>query len=193
MSKVKTCPFCGNDSIECHPNEIAFAGCNMAGASSADLHYTHCNGCGAEGPDANSYAEAIELHNRRPVSETERVLRNAMIELAAPWDSGPTTLGLVLPLINAEFQRRLNIAGTALFVIQEEVDTSDIPEVPATFFDQAKLLLPAESDAVRAAKRSADIWRNLNPKLRSPTAQVAIVLADEVERLRAIINGEKNG
>jgi len=65
VDTIAPCPYCGSDSIECHPNDIAQDGHSMAGASSADLHYTHCNGCGAEGPGANSYYEAIELHNRR--------------------------------------------------------------------------------------------------------------------------------
>lgn len=65
VDTIAPCPYCGSDSVECHPNDIARDGHSMAGASSADLHYTHCNGCGAEGPGANSYYEAIELHNRR--------------------------------------------------------------------------------------------------------------------------------
>jgi hypothetical protein len=65
LEVIAPCPYCGSDSIACHPNDIARDGHSMAGASSADLHYTHCNGCGAEGPGANSYYEAIELHNRR--------------------------------------------------------------------------------------------------------------------------------
>jgi Lar family restriction alleviation protein len=71
------CPFCGGDSIECHPNDIARYGHNMAGATTADLHYSHCNGCGAEGPGAHSYQEAVDLHNRRAPSR-QSILEEAI-------------------------------------------------------------------------------------------------------------------
>lgn len=124
------CPFCGSDSIECHPNNIAFAGCNMAGASNADLHYTHCNGCGAEGPGAHSYTEAIELHNRRAPSAAVRWMREALKEARRYLDAVVANSG--------SSKRRENYAGAvrridaALSLIEGEDEQATRGEDAAT-------------------------------------------------------------
>lgn len=41
-------------------------------------------------------------------------LRAALEKCAAPFDTGPTTLGMAPHIISTEFQRRMNIAAFAL-------------------------------------------------------------------------------
>jgi hypothetical protein len=45
--------------------------------------------------------------------EIER-LTKALAECAAPFDTGPTTVGEAAVLVGKEFQRRMNIAGEAI-------------------------------------------------------------------------------
>lgn len=62
--ELKPCPFCGSDSVELHPNDIAPGGASMATPGTAQ--YAHCNGCGAEGPQSDvSEREAVDAWNRR--------------------------------------------------------------------------------------------------------------------------------
>jgi hypothetical protein len=41
------------------------------------------------------------------------------------------------------------------------------------------------TEELKKARRSAEAWRYLNPRIRSPAAQAAITLDDEIERLSA--------
>lgn len=53
-------------------------------------------------------------------AKAESEMREALEKCAAPWDSGPTTVPAVIPLLSAEFQRRMNIAGGALVAPSKE-------------------------------------------------------------------------
>lgn len=57
------CPFCGGDSLVNLPNAYASAG--NAGQPGVDRFYIHCEGCGCDGPVANSESEAIAAWNQR--------------------------------------------------------------------------------------------------------------------------------
>ena len=57
------CPFCGEDSAITMPNDRAQCGVEF-GIPGGDAFYCHCEGCGADGPIAESHGEAIQLWNR---------------------------------------------------------------------------------------------------------------------------------
>jgi hypothetical protein len=61
-SNVAACPFCKSTDPVFYPNDVAPAGRNM-GTSGVDAFYGHCEGCGADGPVADSHFEAIEKWN----------------------------------------------------------------------------------------------------------------------------------
>ena len=61
---------------------------------------------------ARAYLDAND-QIMRLVAEIER-LRAALTECSAPYDSGPTTVLDGARLVAAEFQRRMDIAGSAL-------------------------------------------------------------------------------
>jgi len=121
-TKLEPCPFCGAPNPAMHPNDIAPGGAAMA-IDGSTAQYAHCDGCGAEGPQSFHYREAVANWNCRYPSrsaileeaakERDR-LRDALEKIAAPWDSGQTTVPAVFPLLSVEFQRRMDIAGEAL-------------------------------------------------------------------------------
>lgn len=81
--KPLPCPFCGDMDVAMHPNDLAECGRELA-RPHTDVCYAHCDGCGAEGPQAFDNAEAITAWNRRAESEPSKVepcdLLAAMIE-----------------------------------------------------------------------------------------------------------------
>lgn len=66
--EAKPCPFCGETSALCHPNDIAPGGSAMEMAGPSSCHYVHCDSCGADGPGAESYGEAFDLWNARALA-----------------------------------------------------------------------------------------------------------------------------
>lgn len=63
--------------------------------------------------ELNCWGPEICRDHQRQASEIER-LRAALTECSAPYDSGPTTVLDGARLVAAEFQRRMDIAGSAL-------------------------------------------------------------------------------
>jgi len=63
--------------------------------------------------DNSSVLEEVTRIVQGLVDEIER-LRAALTECCAPFDSGPTTVMGGAALLAAEFQRRMDIAGSAL-------------------------------------------------------------------------------
>lgn len=57
------CPFCDGDSLVKLPNDHAMAG--NAGMARLDVFYVHCEGCGCDGPVADSEGEAMAIWNQR--------------------------------------------------------------------------------------------------------------------------------
>lgn len=74
------CPFCGGNQIAVHPYDIAPTGASLP--VPGDVHYAHCDGCGAEGPQAETVAGALDLWNRR-ASGHDAQLRKALADAAA--------------------------------------------------------------------------------------------------------------
>src|ERR1700761_6568542 len=81
--KLSPCPFCGADDIAMHPNDIAASGSQMATQDGAQVQYAHCDGCGAEGPQAFTYEEAVAGWNQR--SPATDALKNAVRPLLDAW------------------------------------------------------------------------------------------------------------
>ena len=63
-SVLASCPFCGTAKPAMHPNDIAPGGAAMA-LDGSTVQYAHCDGCGAEGPQGFTQAEAVAAWNRR--------------------------------------------------------------------------------------------------------------------------------
>ncbi len=63
-AKPAPCHFCKADQVITMPNDRAgIAGIPQGGTTGQDEFYCHCEGCGADGPIANSHPEAITLWN----------------------------------------------------------------------------------------------------------------------------------
>jgi len=61
---LDVCPFCGDGGASIHPTSLALYG-NEMGIEGQDVFYAHCDSCGAEGPQAFYYQEAINNWNNR--------------------------------------------------------------------------------------------------------------------------------
>lgn len=62
--KLLACPFCSAADIALHPNDIANGGDAM-GIPNVSVFYAHCDGCGAEGPQASDEVASIAAWNLR--------------------------------------------------------------------------------------------------------------------------------
>lgn len=60
---LERCPFCDGDSLVKLPNDYASAG--NGGQARLDAFYVHCEGCGCDGPVAESEGEAVAAWNQR--------------------------------------------------------------------------------------------------------------------------------
>jgi len=77
------CVFCGSPDPVFYPNDAASCGAEM-GIPGSDAFYGHCDGCGADGPVADSMHEAIQAWNRRaaiPATAAERFQLDQMFEM----------------------------------------------------------------------------------------------------------------
>lgn len=73
VEALRPCPFCGGDSLAKLPNDRASAG--NVGQACLDVFYVHCEGCGCDGPVAESESESIAAWNQRArPSYQQRVL-----------------------------------------------------------------------------------------------------------------------
>lgn len=75
QSALKACPFCGSGEVELHPNDLAKSGGPFHGQyatqDGAQVQYAHCNGCGAEGPQAFIIDEVVTAWNRRAEHQSD--------------------------------------------------------------------------------------------------------------------------
>lgn len=81
--KLLGCPFCGGGDVELHPLHIATTGHAMPTQDGACVQYAHCNGCGAEGPQAFVIWEAIDAWNNRRAPDLLAALKEAETAMAA--------------------------------------------------------------------------------------------------------------
>ena len=111
---MEPCPFCGGTDVEVSSDE------NQGYKWGSGVCFT----CSAVGPEVRTGYDkshdtpwrteaAAEWNRRASDAEIER-LRAALAECCAPYDSEPTTVLDGARLVAAEFQRRMDIAGSAL-------------------------------------------------------------------------------
>lgn len=107
------CPFCGSDAIAMHPNDLATDG-GQLGVPGHGCFYAHCDGCGAEGPQADFHVDAITAWNTRAAELTASKDRKRLSDVYATRlvvdDRGrPMTLGR----LQDAFVRAREAAGVA--------------------------------------------------------------------------------
>ena len=111
---LKPCPFCACDQLKISPN------------IHTGLLRVQCEGCWATSVTSNNRANLIAAWNRRASDAEIERLRAALTECSAPYDSGPTTVLDGARLVAAEFQRRMDIAGSALSPLPAQKDGVEI-------------------------------------------------------------------
>ena len=122
------CHFCKAEQVITMPNDRAgIAGIPQGGTVEQDAFYCHCEGCGADGPIADSHWEAITLWNgpAQPVQKhdadtVERVAK-------AMWDAiDKETEWIDAPARHTDlYRRRSRAALSALSVQKHDADTVD--------------------------------------------------------------------
>ena len=100
INQLKPCPFCGSDDVEVYDRD-----CRLT--EKAWGFRAHCVGCGIDGPEHNSEAEAIDLWNTR----TEAPLLEALEKIEKETD---TRTGFMCPAADYIIKSVLKIARTAI-------------------------------------------------------------------------------